>query len=420
MEHSYDFPLIQHISHVLPHIDEDSFRVVEKDSGHTFINYVKMGADTFPPFETEAYPYDPYDQHCVDEWNLRAAVRRECRGIAFHTASGALASRPFHKFFNAGENEGVDISVLDFSAPHWVCDKVDGSMLRPLWTSAGIRWGTKMGITDTALDAEAWIQQHPRYAAIANYYIEHGYTPLFEYISPANRIVVNYGEEPDMVLLAIRYNDSGRYMLPDAVAAIAKRFGVPSARTYDPIEGDPTLYIDAVKASDDFDEGIVVQWESGHRVKVKTATYSILHKVKEASRTERTLVEAILEGKVDDLLPLLPEDERKKVSAYVDSFWGFVYTLATDVSALYNRSRDGYVSKKDFAIGSEGDLTNLERAQVFGLWDGKVETPYDGVMKIINSGLTSETKWAEMRQSLVDSTVFTALDNEWNIKEDSK
>jgi RNA ligase len=411
----YDFPLIQHISHVLPHIDDDCFRVVEKDSGHTFINYVKMGNDTFPAFETESYPFDPYDQDCVDKWNHRSAIRRECRGLAFHTASGALQSRPFHKFFNVGEREDMDIELLDFSARHWVCDKVDGSMLRPLWTSAGIRWGTKMGITDVALDAEAWIYQHAEYGRLAKWAIEHGKTPLFEYVGPHNRIVVEYPE--NMFLLAIRDNDTGAYWTPSQVSHIAAVYGVPSARIFDPIESDPTTYFAALRESDDLDEGVVIQWESGHRAKVKTDTYSILHKVKEASRTERTLVEAILEGKIDDLLPLLPQVDRDRVTVFVDKFWGATHRLAEDIDVLYNKAREDFATKKDFAIATAGKLTNLERAQVFGAWDKKIETALDGAMQIVKGGLTSETKWAEMKQKIAESTLFDDFATQWNNEE---
>jgi hypothetical protein len=88
----YDFPVIHNISDVLPHIDTKNFRVVEKDE-LTFINYAKMGTDPFP----DILPGN------TAEANLSAAVRRECRGIAFYTDGGEIASRPFQKFFNAGE-----------------------------------------------------------------------------------------------------------------------------------------------------------------------------------------------------------------------------------------------------------------------------------------------------------------------------
>ena len=112
MSMHYLFPRLTNIDQVLPHIDEASFRVSEKDSGHTFINYVRMGPETFPPVLGSR------------EDRLRAVIRRECRGIAFDTDTGKLVSRPFHKFFNAGENEHMTIGHMGFHMPHVLMDKV--------------------------------------------------------------------------------------------------------------------------------------------------------------------------------------------------------------------------------------------------------------------------------------------------------
>lgn len=400
----YPFPLIQHIDHVLPHVDEDCFKVIAKDCGNTYINYVKMGPDTFPDFQP--------DLPDNDTWNLRAAIRRECRGIAFHTRTGALRSRPFHKFFNVGENWSMDIPMLRFDEEHWVQDKVDGSMLRPIWTEMGMRWGTKMGITDTAMIAETWLIDHPEYASMAEYCIEHGYTPVFEFTSPENQIVVDYGE-PNMILLGIRHNDTGEYFKPDYVAHEAKLYGIPSVKMYDPVEGDPAAYIQSVRDSDDLDEGIVIQWWNGHRAKAKTETYSILHRVKESARTERTFITALLAEEVDDLMPMLPEDERGKLTAYIERFWRAVATLEDDIAALFAQAQENWPSKKDFAIGTADSLTSLERKVVFARWDGKIADGHEAAMQIVNSGLVSETKWDEMKQNIAMATSFHDFATGW-------
>lgn len=412
----YDFPIIQHIDHVLPFLDDDCFRVIAKDCGHTYINYKKMGNDTFPPMlpwapKTIEQNHDHWEQE-RDDHNHRSAIRRECRGIAFHTRTGALRSRPFHKFFNIGEREEMDIPVLDFDRTHWVQDKVDGSMVRPLLVEGGIRWGTKMGITDTAMLAETWLVDHPRYVELARYCIEHGQTPLFEFVSRENRIVVDYGKEPDMILLAIRDTDKGTYLSPKAVAHTAAMYGMKSAKTYDPVAGDPSIYLSAVKDSDDLDEGIVVQWDDGHRAKVKTETYNILHRVKEAGRTERTLILAIFEGKVDDLLPLLPDEDRARVQRFVNAFWAAVHRLGGDIFELYNDMVQEHATKKDFALGTVDSLTQMERGVVFGMWDGKYGAT-DAGMNIIKAGLSSETKWLETKQNIAMATTLNTWAASW-------
>jgi RNA ligase len=408
----YDFPRILNIDDVLPFIDDDCFKVKVADCGHTYINYVKMGPDTFPTFNT------PADRSEVDAWNHRAAVRRECRGIAFDTRTGLLCSRPFHKFFNVGENKDMDIENLNFGDEHWVCDKVDGSMLRPIWTKDGLRWGTKMGLTDTAAGAEKWLADHPYYAEMATHYFVRGYTPIFEFVSAGNRVVVDYGDT-DMILLAIRENVTGGYLIPDAVENAAERYGIPSARLYDPVEGDAANYIEGVKKSDDLDEGIVIQWWNGHRAKCKTDTYSALHRVKESARTERTLVTAILEEEVDDLLPLLPVEDRDRITKYIDRFWHRCGILEDDFAALYADVRENWETKKDFAISTfTKDLTQIEKSTMFAMWDGKRADAREAAMHIVTQGLTSETKWAEMKQNIAMSGNLNNFDTGWKEQED--
>ena len=417
MSVTYTFPRIEHIDDVLPHIDSDCFRVVEKDSGHTFVNYVKMGNDTFPPFvptDSVEHGYTGAALH-----NHRAAVRRECRGIAFDTATGRIVSRPFHKFFNVGEREDMDLAELDFSRPHTVQDKIDGSMVRPLMTASGIRWGTKMGITDTAMFAELFVEDNLIYNEFAAHCMAAGMTPIFEFTAPENRVVVDYGRAPQMTLLAIRNNVSGGYLEYDnSLMLVAERWGIPLVRTFDPVDGDPIVYLSTVKDSGDLDEGVVIQWENGHRAKIKTDVYSHLHRVKEAARTERTLVAAILDGSVDDLLPLVPVEDRAEIEAYNKRFWLCLERLAEDIRIMYREVRLGYTEKKDFAVRGRGDMTSMEASVVFALWNGKTVDAAEAAKKIIRNGLISETKWREMKENLCMATNLHDFSTVWQEKGD--
>ncbi len=411
---NYQFPLIDHIDDVLPYIDRDCFRVVPKECGHTYVNYVKMGNDTFPAFVSQPRSDESgYDEALLH--NHRAAVRRECRGIAFNTETGDLVSRPFHKFFNVGEREDMDLMAIDWTADHLVQDKVDGSMIRPIPTEAGLRWGTKMGITDTAMLAETWLVGQNKYYAFVDQCMRTGFTPLFEYVSPENRIVVDYGGR-DMTLLAMRDNHTGFYMPYVLMKLEAEKFGIPVVKVFDPVAGNPEHFLASVKDSDDLDEGVVIWWGSG-AAKIKTETYTILHRVKEAGRTERTLIQAIWEGKVDDLLPLLPEEDRARVQRFVDLYWRSVDTLMEDIKALYKAMRAEYETKKDFAIGTADSLTQMERGVVFGLWDEKVGLS-EAAMNILKNGLSSETRWAETKQNIAMASNFNNLVAHWQGTED--
>src|SRR5262245_38066531 len=96
---------IEHIDDVVPHIPPERGIIVSSRRDHTVIDYVYSFDDTFD-----------------------TAIARECRGLKFG-ADGRIIARPFHKFFNLGEKERVE--DIDWSRPHQVFDKLDGSMIHP-------------------------------------------------------------------------------------------------------------------------------------------------------------------------------------------------------------------------------------------------------------------------------------------------
>lgn len=192
---NYTFPKIETIADVLPHITGRTEFIVADKGDYTVINYVVSMADTFD---------------MVDENDLGGAIRRECRGIKFYP-DGRIAARPFHKFFNVNEREETQTHLIDISYPHTIYEKLDGSMLHPMKVNKDIRWMTKMGITDVALQAEEFIFENTKYLDFASWCIVNKLTPLFEWCSRKQKIVIDYPEDK-LVLLAVRDNITGKYL----------------------------------------------------------------------------------------------------------------------------------------------------------------------------------------------------------------
>jgi RNA ligase len=192
---NYKFPEIHHIDDVLPHIkNREEFVVAEREFGFV-INYMVSMPDTF-------------DMSGPDD--LAGAIRRECRGIKFYP-DGNLAARVFHKWFNIGEREETQSHLIDLSMSHFIEEKRDGSMLHPMMVNGHIRWMTKMGITEVSEKAEQFINKYKKYNDFAKWCVEKQYTPIFEYTSPNNRIVISYDQD-ELILLAVRENISGNYI----------------------------------------------------------------------------------------------------------------------------------------------------------------------------------------------------------------
>jgi RNA ligase len=192
---NYQFPEIRAIEDVLPHIEGRSeFIVAEREFG-TVINYMVSYVGTF-------------DMEGPDD--LGGAIRRECRGLKF-SPDGIIAARPFHKFFNIGEREETQPHLLDFTREHTIMTKLDGSMIHPMKVGNSIRWMSKMGITDVALQTEEFVSLNTKYQNFAEWCIENTLTPIFEWCSQKQKIVIDYPED-SLTLLAVRHNITGEYL----------------------------------------------------------------------------------------------------------------------------------------------------------------------------------------------------------------
>ena len=239
----------------------------------------------------------------------------EARGITFHTESKEVVCRPFEKFFNLNENELTQESALDLSKGFYVYDKLDGSMITPvLLSDETIRLKTKKSFySDVAKLATA--EADNKFLDFCKHIItRYNATPIFEFISPKNRIVIKYPEDQyPFVLLAIRDMESGQYMHISDVVRIAAEWDMWT--TNHSVQFSLSN-LDTIKEElsdiQDF-EGYVIELEStGQRVKMKSDWYMRNHRVTEI--TERGLAEMVCDETLDDILPMIKElqlDDKK-------------------------------------------------------------------------------------------------------------
>lgn len=207
---NYEFPTIQNISDVLPAIEgRDEFVVAVKE-GYTVINYNVMMADTFPDVLYSSDLRANHDHYEIE--NLHARLRRECRGIIFDSKTGDIIRRPFHKFFNVNEREETQDHRLDFSKEHWIDTKLDGSMIAVFMHEGELVYGTKMVAPDFHELVKKFVDTSDvDYEGFCRKVIADGYTPIFEFMHPQKRIVIDYGKEPALTLLAVRHMVTGQF-----------------------------------------------------------------------------------------------------------------------------------------------------------------------------------------------------------------
>lgn len=284
--------------------DHEGFYV--KDCGDYFLANYKSIMTKFPDIHIDTG--NDLDMRIkVAAWNSRGTL---------FDKNGQIIRLCLHKFHNLNERLENQFDALDWSSFE-TFDKLDGSLVAPFILNGVIRWGTKAGITHMTDDIEAFISDKSKYNLFASDMIQMQYTPIFEFMAPQHRVVIDYGPEPKMTLLAIRDMLSGQYLSYDEMIKIVASYAIPLVRRW--VINDAKSLINMVKDLKGA-EGVVIRFPNDHRVKLKADDYCLLHKTRSSVEQERYVAQATLTETLDDLLPILPEHLRGKVEDYGRSF----------------------------------------------------------------------------------------------------
>ena len=377
----YEFPRIEHLDDVRAAIaGRDEFIVAERDWGYV-VNYMVSMTDTFPPVLDEEYwcpgckmpiaeAMGCGSQRCPDAVNL-AAIRRECRGLLFHK-DGKIMARRLHKFFNVNERDETQFGVIDFTQPHVILEKLDGSMITPVVTDAGLRWGTKMGITDVSMGAELFVANHPKYEWMARECIKFGFTPIFEWCSRKQRIVIDYPKDR-LVLIAIRNNRTGAYEPHNILTMYERDHDIEVVKTYEGTADNMAHLMDETKDSEGI-EGYIIRFDDGHMLKIKGEWYLRIHKTKDTLTHEKNVVELLVTGRMDDVKAFMMDEDRVRIEKFETEFWeGISYQVET-YDRYFASVTASVPDRKTFALNWLPTIAPQDPFAgpiVFGKYDGK-------------------------------------------------
>lgn len=332
---------IEHINDVLPHVEGRKDFVVAHKDGYSVIDYVFAVDDTFD------HP-----------------ARVECRGIKF-APEGTILARPLHKFMNIGQTPDTQPDKVDFGQPHIIMDKLDGSMIHPAIVNGEVVFMTRMGRTDVARKAERHLTRDLMYGA--RDWIEAGITPILEWTAPDNRIVVRY-ENSALTLLAARENETGEYLDIGAASDVADSLGVPLVRHHNPRHTSATdflAYARAIQGS----EGFVVRFDNGLWVKAKGDDYVLKHRAKDGINLEKNLLALVMEGGLDDVLPLLDAADALEATHYAVKVELGIADTVEKLTAIV--AANANMPQKDFALSVVPTLHPAWRPLAFMVRSGR-------------------------------------------------
>lgn len=233
--------------------------------------------------------YTPKAQY-ENIWNNVTTV---CRGLIVDLRDGEVVARPFEKFFNLDDDRNGSVPAPD--APIEVMDKVDGSL--------GIAYPDPLQPTGIAIATRGSFHSDQAFHATQRYQETHhtfhprpGWTYLYEIVYPANRIVVDYGQDDNLYLIGIRNNITGMMLSLKHPHISIPRTTMLKFDTFNDfiMKWKPQRGI----------EGVVIHdLNTGKLHKVKTEEYVQLHKIT-FSLSEKAVWEKLQSGSFVDYAAL--------------------------------------------------------------------------------------------------------------------
>lgn len=370
----YTFPRITNLEEVRAVVGGvEGFIIAEREWGFV-ANYVQMGNQIFPEVRS------------VDD-----AIRRECRGIIF-APDGRLISRPFHKFFNVGERTETLLDGIDLGQQHVILEKLDGSMIRAVpMSNGGYRLGTKMGITDVAMQAEAFVADKPNLDRFFRDTISQGFTAIFEWCSRKQRIVIDYPKDR-LVLLAMRHNHDGSYLPMGMLRDLAVDYDLDLVREY---PGTVTNMEHLLAETRDLQgqEGWIIRFNNGHMLKLKGSEYVTIHKAKDNILREWCVIELLLDEKSDDIKAFLPDHDRCRLEEYETAFWNGINDTVGRWQLAYHDSKGMFgTDRKQFALEWAPRFEQHLRGAIFKAWDNPGLDFREYLLDIVRKNLSTQAK----------------------------
>lgn len=324
-----------------------------------------------------------YSQATVynDEWD---DITMLARGLVTDS-DGNVISRPFRKFFNWGQDRAPGPEITQ--KPFWAFDKVDGSLIIVGTDANG------EAVVSTKGSFTTWHSEEAR-KLLQGWTPVPGSTGIFEFVHPDNRIVVNYGDMKDLVLLGAVWNETGEdHFTPENYAdesgwhgplATPRAFNLHSIlQTVQDPENGPNR------------EGFVLVWPNADggpsdRVKIKFAQYVHLHRV--LSRMNNVAVwEALSTGTFDALLELCPDEIYDKVRE-----------CAEELNAKHENVIEA--ARCDAAMATAGHTTRREQAE--WILSNNNVLHQNLVFKALDGKNIEKASWAVIKPELDQSWTF--------------
>lgn len=301
-----------------------------------------------------------------------------CRGLITDYHDRVIA-RPFPKFFNYGEPNGPDFNPFQSNSCE-AFDKIDGSLgilyhtghgttLEGIWYSPEYAIATRGSFTsEQALHAtQVWQERYQD-----RWQPPPDFTALFEIVYPENRIVLDYGDFDDLVLLGMVQITTGKIVGPKF---LKWKGPTPELLPYHNI-------LSAIKAPPrENSEGMVLYITAKQlMIKIKQEDYVQLHRIV-TGLNERAIWEHLSTKPIKELIDQVPEEFHPWIHEVSKNLFNELNQTYDDALAEYNRilntlgEVDPQNREQRKAFAEHAVKSSTLPSYLFALLDGKDMKP---------------------------------------------
>lgn len=271
--------------------------------------------------ETEDLVLYNYTDKCTYEkhWTKHTI---NSRGTIYEKSTGNTIGVAFPKFFNFSELTVSEQRSILKQTDFEVFTKEDGSMGVVYFYNNKWNVSTRGSFSsDQALKATEMLDKYDIDKLNKNN------TYIVEIIYPENRIILNYGDKEELILLATFETKTGKELAIDSL--VFPRVAINKFNSIEEV-------INIIGTMDSSKEGFVVRLKNGKRFKLKTPEYLKIARII-TRMSPLVLWESMVDGKVSkELLRSIPEELREIYDEYRDSLETRYLGYQNSIEARFN------------------------------------------------------------------------------------
>lgn len=332
---------------------------ITKDILEKYVAEGWLVSQTHPTMQLTIYNYSQATQYKA-KWD---EVTLQCRGLVVDDI-GTIVARPFKKFFNIEENKHNATDEFE------IYEKMDGSLGIMFYYKGEWIFASRGSFTsEQALKFKEIFMRKYKTS-----HLKVNNTYMFEIIYIENRIVVNYAEMEDVIMLGEIHTESGEDLgmnyWQNSIFNVVKKY-------------DFKDYTEIQKLNWENHEGFIVKFSNGERCKIKFADYVKLHRVLTNCSSYDVWENLMTFGK-------LPEEMLKDVP---DEFYDWVNRLELRLRKEYDRVLNLHMTqfssilydgleRKEFALKVQ-ELEGYNQGIMFAMYNGKEDKVKQLIWKMI-------------------------------------